>query len=186
MQPERINRERLATSLMILSEACQRQISKQLLTAYLDSLNPHYNESRIYVESCLKKAKGPSSFPSIAEILDAIGKGEADETQLSLDQAREAASRIVDSVSKFGHSNFEGAKTYIGELGWAVVTRQGGWASICEMLTYDNMGMLQAQWRELAQVLQRKALAGTLDEPPGLPEPSPALKRALAIAQGET
>lgn len=182
MRGNDLERENLIGALLVLSEACQRNISKELLSAYIENIKPHYVEASKFLRLKLREVRGPNSFPSIAEILEGIGLKKVE----AKDEAREASTRIVDAVSRFGHTNHDLAKKYIGELGWLVVQRQGGWVSLCDLLTYDNMPTLQAQWRELAVVLQGKALAGTLDQPPGLPEPSPALKRALAIAQGET
>jgi hypothetical protein len=86
--------------------------------------------------------------------------------------ARESASRIATAVSRIGPYRTAEAKAYIGELGWEVVKRQGGWEETCAALTYDNATTLQAQWRELAISLGRRARIGLLDTPPSLPKPS--------------
>lgn len=66
------------------------------------------------------------------------------------DAAIEATNRIVQAMSMFGWTNPESAKKFIGELGWRVVEREGGWKSMCEKTTYDDLPILKAQWRELA------------------------------------
>jgi hypothetical protein len=64
--------------------------------------------------------------------------------------AIEAASRITSAVSRYGWTNESRARGYVGELGWLVVELNGGWLSICETLTADNLGTFRAQFRQLA------------------------------------
>lgn len=67
--------------------------------------------------------------------------------------AKEIASRITESITSFGWCNGEGARKYIGEIGWEIVRRKGGWMNICQNhgVTIDP-GMFEAQTRELAKV----------------------------------
>jgi hypothetical protein len=90
------------------------------------------------------------------------------------DLAREAASRVIAALSKFGAPNGSAAKEYIGELGWMAVQRHGGWLVLCET-TGNGFGltpptMLQAQIRDLCESTQNLAAAGIHDQPIGLPE----------------
>ena len=64
--------------------------------------------------------------------------------------AKEIASRITGAISKFGWSNSGSAREFIGEDGWAVVERSGGWMYLCENhgITIDH-GTFQAQSRDL-------------------------------------
>lgn len=86
--------------------------------------------------------------------------------------ARDAASRIVAAVSKFGWCNGGEARGYVGELAWSVVNRNGGWSYICENLGRGlDVGTFQAQARELAKTQIQLSRAGSLDLPPALPGP---------------
>jgi len=143
-----------------------------------------------------KKFKGSSSeMPSIADIVieakkpnsyladsdvDAKGRDETD--------AREAASLIIQAVKKFGWPAPEDAKNFMGSLAWAVVERQGGWASICKNLNDSNLGIHQAQWRELAKSILDRSRRGETNPPelPGglnscasLPEARPEIQKLL-------
>lgn len=69
--------------------------------------------------------------------------------------AREAVGQIISAVARIGPYDSERARKFVGPLGWLVVVRQGGWETVCEMLTFQNQGILQAQWRELAIALSR-------------------------------
>ena len=108
-------------------------------------------------------------FPLPAVIRARVTPPEMDE-----DQARDAAARIITAIARCGWTNPDSAKAMIGELGWEVVQRQGGWRSICEGVMEENKTIFQAQWRDLAMSLSRRSRAGTLDQLPALPKPSSA------------
>ncbi len=76
----------------------------------------------------------------------------------------DAAARIISAIKKYGWNNPEDARKYIGELGWEVVQRQGGWMAQCE--STDPTGVLQAQWTKLAEAILESGIAA---RPPGLP-----------------
>lgn len=108
------------------------------------------------------------------------------------DQARDCAILILKAVSRRGyywaggsmmdgklcfegnagvfHEAFEPAcKQYCGDLAWEVIQRFGGWARLCEVAHDSQETTLLAQLRDLAESLQKKARAGSLDQVPGLP-----------------
>src|SRR3990167_4029052 len=64
--------------------------------------------------------------------------------------AREIAARIVGSVPKLGYPNGSEARDYIGEVGWGVVQRMGGWSYVCETMGVStDPSTFQAQAREI-------------------------------------
>lgn len=87
------------------------------------------------------------------------------------DHALDCVNRIIAAVSRFGYTNSESAKEFIGSLGWETVQRFGGWKSLCENLTGQNEGILRAQLRELAIVVSKKSKRGELELVPSLPTP---------------
>lgn len=96
-------------------------------------------------------------------------------------QAREIASRISQAVTKFGHPNELEAQEFVGEVGWRVVQRKGGWNYICQNLgvTLDAT-VFEAQTRELAKVeilTQKNPAFGKLLEE--------ATKKGLMLDRGE-
>jgi hypothetical protein len=108
--------------------------------------------------------------PLPAVIRNHITPAETDENK-----AIEAVSRIIDAVSRFGWNNLEAAKEFIGELGWQIVTRDGGWQNVCESMNPDNLGVYRAQWKQLALTQIQRAKAGTLNTAPALPAPNCAI-----------
>lgn len=84
------------------------------------------------------------------------------------DEALEAASRIVQAMEKYGYTNPEKARAFIGELGWRVVEREGGWQSLCQRTSSDDLPILKAQWRELAAASIRRVGIGLDNQAPRL------------------
>lgn len=90
-------------------------------------------------------------------------------------QAREAVSRIIYALRKYsdpyGHSaeRIAAAMDYIGELGWFVVKRMGGWVHLSNADQEDTGPIAQAQWRELAISIQARDRLGIMNEAPRLP-----------------
>lgn len=87
------------------------------------------------------------------------------------------ASNIVGAVSRVGPYNTAAAHRSLGPVAWQVVQMEGGWESVCQNLTYENMGMLKAQWRNLAKVLIQR---GSRSEAPALEHKS---ETPLALVQ---
>lgn len=86
------------------------------------------------------------SFPTVGQIREIVTPSTDDDSV-----ARDSAAKIVAAVSKYGWNNATQAREFMGELAWSVVAQQGGWVNICETLTHDNIGIMQAQWRDLAK-----------------------------------
>lgn len=101
-------------------------------------------------------------------------------TTVSDDQlAVEAAARVVTAISRYGWNNEAQAREYVGGLGWAVVEKQGGWQKLCADLKAADIGVFQAQARELAKTQLVMARAGRTDEAPKLPN---AENKALGLS----
>lgn len=62
--------------------------------------------------------------------------------------AAEIAGRVSGAIVKFGWANPSDAKAFIGQTGWAVIERRGGWRYICENVGLSiNPGVFEAQVR---------------------------------------
>lgn len=116
----------------------------------------------------IRRDPAQNFFPLPSKIRECI-KGNA------RDEALEASNRIVQAMGKFGWTNPEGARAFIGELGWRVVEREGGWQGLCQRTTDDALPTFKAQWRELAAATLRREQAGVATAP-GLPSSQEQLK----------
>lgn len=75
--------------------------------------------------------------------------------ELSGDQlAIEASNKIIEAMGKFGYTNPEKAREFMGELAWEVVVRDGGWRDLCQRTNHNDLPVMRAQWRELAKVVR--------------------------------
>lgn len=137
-----------------------------MIASYDDALKKNgYPAACEALKSILGSRRNRDPFPTIAEIQELITP-----VPLALDQAKDAAARIIAAVSKYGRYNLESAKVFIGELGWKAVERTGGWSNLCAQLTAENTSIYMAQYRELTAALYRKSQMGLLDYAPALPE----------------
>lgn len=145
-----------------------RDISPDVLRMYADDLSDLRPESVIEAYTVYRRNPKNRTMPLPAQIREIIEPQVDDDTL-----AREAASRIVAAVPKFGYMQGQAAKSYVGELGWRVVDRYGGWQTVCRNLgdTLD-VGTFQAQAREIARAQATLARAGRHNEPPSLPSPN--------------
>lgn len=159
-------RKELAKQLIVLAEIYGRDLSRQALGFMLDQLNElNFEEAMNSLNKYCRDSKN-RTFPTPGQLL-AIAKPEASD----IDNAAEVANRIIQAMSKYGWTQPEKAKQFIGEVGWLVVQREGGWGWICETTTEDKIPTLKAQWRVLASSLVNRSRSGQLDVAPSLPKP---------------
>ncbi|NDE91614.1 MAG: hypothetical protein EB059_10880 [Alphaproteobacteria bacterium] len=141
-----------------------KQLTPQALVMMVDALDDLPGGAVIQVmKAWVKKQK---HFPMPSDIRESLSP-----TTDAADDGRDIASRVIAAVSKFGSYQAEAAKNHIGEIGWECVQRMGGWKTFCSELTEDTKGIFNAQIRDLAMTLKKKALNGTLDQPQNFPTP---------------
>lgn len=117
--------------------------------------------------AAFRQEKGRRMMPMPSDIRDKIKPLSLSDDTLAI----EAVARIVQSLSRFGGYRGEDAKAYIGELGWEVVKRQGGWTELCTNVGVDSpVGVFQAQAIKIAKAVLEQSRAGTLGAPPELPQ----------------
>lgn len=145
-----------------------REISKQTLNLMLNAISDlDFKNVEIFMSDWIKHKKN-KSFPLPADIRDFIYPEIDDDAS-----AKESASRLMASVSKFGYTQPKEAKEYMGEAAWSIVSRYGGWTTICEQLGVElDRQVFQAQVRDLIKSHMSFSRMGIIDYKPALPEAS--------------
>lgn len=166
MSPKKIE---IIGMIVALSAYYQQEFKDNVIAMYAEDLEDLDLESLRREFHAYRRDPKNTRFPLPAQIRARISPTQTDEGE-----AHEAAARIAQAISKFGWVNPEPARKFIGELGWLVVARDGGWRTVCETLDRDNIGILKSQWKALALTLHGRAKAGVIEEAPALP--SPAIK----------
>lgn len=114
---------------------------------YLEDLNDLPEQEAIVGYHTYRRNPKNKTFPLPAQIREIL------RPELSISpeaKAREIAARISGAIVRFGYPNPSGARSFIGEDGWAIVERQGGWSYLCENMGVNvDPGTYQAQTRDL-------------------------------------
>lgn len=162
-------RNELGLHLNNLAMYYGRQINPGVITMLLDDLK-YFSYAEILVAiKKYRQAANSNRFPLPNDLIKIINPIVDNKSQ-----AIEAASRIVEAVGTFGWPNQTAARDYIGELGWRVVERIGGWQYICENLgTELNLGTFTAQARDLANATLERVAAGRDGTAPQLQQGAP-------------
>ncbi len=150
-------RDQIMQRLFLLAEQSGEKVSETRIEFITREVVDAKGDIVSALERLLRKSR---RFPTVKEILAEAGTLQTDE-----DAGREVGERIWNAICRHGSQRFD-LKSVLGEVGSRVVQMQGGWQSICDTATYDNASQLKAQWRELAEVLIRKARSGDLDALP--------------------
>lgn len=141
--------DRKALGRVILATAVYygRQVSQDVLSMMIDDLSDLPINTVLSAYSAFRRDARNKFFPLPAQIREMITPQVDPESA-----ARELAARITGAIPKFGYANSQEAREYIGELGWQIIQRQGGWTYICEHhgLRIDPTAF-QAQIREQAK-----------------------------------
>lgn len=144
-----INEERIKVgeAWLALAQVYEKDISKASLSMMLDSVDDLPSKKILDALRIWSRTSKQSRHPYPAEIRQLILPEIED-----LVIANEAASRVMQAVPKFGLHGWEEAKKFVGELGWLIVSRFGGWGYLCENLGVSlSVTMFQAQAREIAR-----------------------------------
>lgn len=148
--------QKLKEAILLTAEYYGRQLRLEIISMYANDFEGYEIESVIAAYAQYRKNPKNMTFPLPAQIKQILTP------ELSHDaQANEIASQIRNAIGKFGWCNANEARAHIGEIGWEVVNRAGGWSYICENLGLDlNQLTFHAQARDLAKsILETKKIS---------------------------
>lgn len=139
--------------LNVLAEQCHYQLSVATVAMYDQSLSkygyPSVNSALMHI---FKTRRGNDRFPSVAEILEAMGI-EVSDRALAVGCANDIFWSFVHWRDQFtNREDFEDHyRSKIGHLPWEVVTRMGGYRALFrEWQDTKDPSMLRAQVRDAA------------------------------------
>lgn len=145
----------------------EKTLSEPLLEMYLGDLADLPEAEVIVAYQAYRRDPKQRGFPLPSQIRSIVRPEISDDTL-----AREAAARIPEAIRMFGYASPKEAQFFIGDAGWSVVRRFGGWEYICENHGLNlNPSTFLAQARDLAKAHIELSKAGRLGEAPSLPSP---------------
>ncbi len=145
-------REILGDILFAFGEYYDKRLTANQLGMYVEDLTDlSADELRAACKLYRQDAKN-ERFPLPAKLIALARPKDSPE-----DAGREIAAGIIDAVFKAGWNNPEKARAIMGEVGWAIISRMGGWQNFCQELTNENMPTMRAQIRDLAMTTVRRA-----------------------------
>ncbi len=124
-------RNSLAQQLLNLSVFYGKfDLTKEQISTYISVLENHFKKDYNTLVGALENYSKDSKnkfFPAPANLTQYLNP------EMSPDaQANEIASKIRQAISDIGYVSPSRAKLFIGESGWQVVQRSGGWQYLCE------------------------------------------------------
>jgi hypothetical protein len=141
-------RDEFCRMLEIVARLAHFQLTPDVVTFYLDALEPHgIADATVVLRKHAERVTPRTGLPSVAQILAAMGKRELGHEEI----ARELAERIAGAIRRFGYTQPRRAEEFLGAAGWLTIEKLGGWQNICESTDTDDLPVLKAQWREIAR-----------------------------------
>lgn len=149
----------------MLAEYYQKSLTENQLCMYAEDLSRFEAEEIKLAMYEYRNDPKNRFFPIPAQLIEILEP----EVDSSLD-AVEVSGRIWQAIGNCGWPNPQGARSLVGEIGWYVVERMGGWKSLCDTATESEGGILRAQIRELAKSAIERSKIGYLHRVPVFPK----------------
>lgn len=149
--------DKIKLIIVALAEFFQTELTDNQVEMYSKALVDIPMDQLESATNLVMKCGSFTKFPLPGQIRELI-KPKPEE------EAVEISARIATALSKFGYTNPERAKEFIGSTGWNVVELNGGWQTMCQTVSADELPILKAQWRELAKTfIKREAFTKETD-----------------------
>jgi len=138
--------------LVLMAQLYNKNLTENIIEVYCDILEELSSEELNRAFKKIMKDPNQRFFPLPAEILQAA----KEDSRSNKDLAMEVVSKIFYAISKIGPYRSKEARDHIGEIGWEVIQREGGWEFVNEILNESNSQTIKAQWRDTIQSFQTK------------------------------
>lgn len=166
MTPE--EKRQVAEGLVITAQTFRHVLTDAACRMMVEDLDDLSSLEVLHALKEYRKTTKRPFMPTVAEIRQ-LARPPMDARDIGL----ETASRIRSAISKFGWPSPQKAREYIGEQGWDVVERFGGWQHLCENLgTVIQETTFMAQCRDVVASQVNLTRAGVDLEKPALEQSS--------------
>jgi hypothetical protein len=150
--------------LNVFAHNSKTPLSQMLIAIYDKAMEPYGYERAVAAMNILIMECRSWQMPTPHQIVEKINNKPS-----RISEANEVAGRIMQAISDYGYTRGSEAHDFIGDLGWQVVRRFGGWTSLCcDMgLTLDPSSS-RAQMRDIALALMDINDHRSIEEAPKL------------------
>lgn len=119
------------------------ELSASVLALYMQDLEDLPAEAILDAYRAYRQNPVNKTSPLPAQIR-ALIKPQANSRQI----AQEIANRCFGAIRRFGYTKPQQARAFIGELGWRLIERRGGWVHHCQNTMESDIPILTAQFRD--------------------------------------
>lgn len=155
----------LIKAVTATAKAAGKDVDDWGMDVWVDALSSVDDDAFARSLAFLRAQYKAQRLPSVKEVENAAHQRPADKND-----RLEAVARICAAIRSHGRYNVEDARIFVGELGWAIVKRFGGWAAICDVESEKDLAVMRAQMIQLGESVQERASLGVLNEAPRLPD----------------
>jgi hypothetical protein len=155
------HRAEFAKTLALLATLANVTLTAEVMELYFTELSDHPAEDVIRIMREYARATNPrTGLPTIDAISEKI------RPKLSAkDYASEISFKAIEAISKHGWCNGDRAREELGDLGWEVVRRMGGWNNLCEQSDHTPLSILEAKTREIARIVVAQSQGAEFERP---------------------
>lgn len=136
--------QKLKEIIILTASYYNIQLKPEVLAMYAEDLSDLDPVRVIEAYKTYRRDPKHKTFPLPAQIRNLVAPVVDPEAQ-----GREIAGRCVEAIKTFGWAQPEGARAFIGEIGWSVIKSVGGWNYFCEQHGLEiHPGQFYAQARD--------------------------------------
>lgn len=154
-------------------------LTKETISLYDSSLSKYgYIPVAAAIKRIAQERNGRDPFPAIRDIAEILDPDFFDPSE----KANILAGEIIGTIAAIGPYRIEDAKRRLGSDAWELIEGEGGWKTICEMVTNENAPIYKAQWRESLKVRLKRTSRKELRDllmPPEISEITSAVFKKL-------
>lgn len=164
--------------------ACANVANKQIddfgmdiwVESMMNMTDEEFDRALEFLRTCYREQR----LPKITDV-----ESYAKQQLAGEEESQRAVDLIAEAIIRYGYTNPDRAKAYIGEFGWKLVSEIGGWTNICSIESMRDLDFAKTSWLKTAKILHKRAALGIIDKKPELPKPSNQIAPGLELKDGK-